>query len=65
MKQEKKLPDFYDDGVICVSNNKGELMMFVNPMQMDALTDKNKLEIIEILTEFILVQITEVNSKKK
>jgi len=65
MKKEKELPDFVDDGVLCVSNIDGKLMMFVNRFKMDALTNKDKLEIIEILTKFITVQIIEVNSEKK
>jgi hypothetical protein len=63
MKKEKQLPDFDIDGILCVSNYEGKLMTFVNPVQMDALTDKDKLEIIELLTKFIAVQIIEVNSK--
>ncbi len=65
MKKEKELPDFDNDGILCVSSYEGKLMTFVNPVQMDALTDKDKLEIIELLTKFMLVQLMDVNSKKK
>jgi hypothetical protein len=65
MKQKKDLPDFDIDGILCVSNYEGKKMMFVNPIQMDALTDKDKLELIELLTNFIAVQIIDINSKNK
>jgi len=65
MKQKKDLPDFDIDGILCVSNYEGKKMMFVNLIQMDALTDKDKLELIELLTNFIAVQIIDINSKNK
>lgn len=63
--KEDKLTDFYQDGILHVGSNNGEIVMFVNPMRMDALTDNDRLEIIGILTNFISVQMKKINNKNK